>query len=101
MPANILIDAIGDHDPAHCHMTVDGVGVLVNLADLPGPLKDPMVTHIEWGPFGDNYAPAGKISRRSMNNATSLIEIVKFNDISFLEAYLAAYKVRLREALSD
>lgn len=100
MPARILIDAIGSHEPQPaCHMTVDGVGVLVDLTGLPGPLSDPLVTMIEWGPFGDNFTPAGRISRRSMNNATSLIEVVKFTDLSFLVAYLAAYQVRLAEAL--
>lgn len=99
-PANIYIDAVGAHEPQPCcHMRVDGVGVCVNLSGLPGPLADPLVTLIEWGPFGDNYTQAGRISRRSMNNATSLIETIKFSDLSFLSAYLDAYRARVAEAL--
>lgn len=99
MSARIFIDAVGNHTPPFCHVTVDGIGVLVDLAGIPGPLSDALVVSVEWGPFGVNYTPAGRISRRSMNNATSLIEIVPFTDISILSGYLAAYKVRLAEAM--
>lgn len=99
MPRNILIDAVGEHDPPHCHMVVDGVGVLVDLSDLAGPLTDPLVTKIEWGPFGKDFTQAGRISRRSQNNATSLIEVKDFSNLEILGPYLAAYQKRLAEAL--
>lgn len=99
MPKNIFIDAAGEHIPPHCHMKVDGVGVLVDLSDIPGPLSDALVTTVEWGPFGENYTPGGRISRKVMNNASSQIEVVKFADVAVLGAYLAAYEKRLAEAL--
>jgi hypothetical protein len=98
MVARVFIDAVGNHEPQHCHVTVDGVGTLVDLSDLPGPLSDPLVVSVEWGPFGPNYTAAGKINRRSQNNATSLIEVRPFADFAILGPYLAAYKKRLAEA---
>jgi hypothetical protein len=99
MVSRIEIDTVGDHKPKHCHMRVDGVGVLVDLAGIAGPAMDPFVEKIEWGPFGENYTQAGRIYRRSQSNASSLVEIKPFSDIGMLGPYLEAYKKRLAEAL--
>jgi len=74
---------------------VDGVGTLVDLAGLPGPLTDPNVIAVEWGFFGQNYTEGGMISRRSANNASSLVERVPFSDIGMIGHYLTAYKRRI------
>jgi hypothetical protein len=93
----IDIDAVGDHDPAWCHMIVDRVGCLVDLSDIAGPLTDPKVTRIQWGPYRPDRSEVGLIYRKSSNNATSMTEVITFSDRAAIGLYLAAYQARMAE----
>lgn len=97
----VEIDAIGQHTDSmgrpRCHMIVDRKGCLVDLANIAGPLTDPKVFCVQWGPYGVDGKEIGRILRKNSNNATSLTEIVVFTDKAALGPYLAAHKVQWSE----
>lgn len=92
----IEIDAVGEHTDhtgaRRCRMVVDHHGRLLDLSGLPGPLADPAVASIQWGPFGPNGEDMGRIFVRQANNAGSMLEVRVFSDFVKLKPYLDAFK---------
>lgn len=95
----IEIDAAGDHtDHAGkrmCHMVVDRIGCLVDLTGVHGPLDDPNVLLIKWGPYGKESEDMGYLIRRSSNNVTERLDSQPFTQLAMLQGYLAAFNAKL------
>jgi hypothetical protein len=100
----LMIDRSGAHEAPElgerpCHMVVDGSGCLVDLSAVSGPLQDPDVIKLDWGPILQFGREAGRIFRKPPGFPIAQVQV--FTDKATLKPYLRAFQKRMAKIEAD